>query len=256
MLPKEHGAYGQLGFPLVTALAASGVVAASALTTLAAVALFVAHEPLLVLLNHRGPRARREQGARARVWLVTALVVAGVAGAGAIALTNPLQRWVFLVPAIPGIWLSTLAVRGREKTGAGETIAAVTFAAIAVPLCVTAGQPATLGIAIGLAFAFLFVASTLAVRVVILRTRGGGDPKAARHTRNAAFLVATAGGAIALTAAAAGLFDRSAAAAIIPGLIFAAIVAAYPPRPTRLRAVGWSLVAVSALTSVLLILAA
>jgi uncharacterized membrane protein YdjX (TVP38/TMEM64 family) len=45
MWPKEHGAYGQLAFPLVTAFAVAGIPPAAALTALAAVAAFVAHEP-------------------------------------------------------------------------------------------------------------------------------------------------------------------------------------------------------------------
>ncbi len=50
-LPKEHGAYGQLAFPLVTALAVSGTSVPAGLIALAVVACFLAHEPLLVLLG-------------------------------------------------------------------------------------------------------------------------------------------------------------------------------------------------------------
>ena len=49
MLPREHGAYGQLAFPLVTALVIAGVTLSGVLIAVAAIAGFLAHEPLLVL---------------------------------------------------------------------------------------------------------------------------------------------------------------------------------------------------------------
>ena len=253
MLPKEHGAYGQLGFPLATALAAAEFTAASLLFAVAAIALFVAHEPLLVLLNQRGARALREEGGRARFWLTGALIIAGVAGVMAIALTNPSTLWTLLLPIIPGACLVLLTLRGHEKTSLGETLAAVTFALIAVPVSAAGGLHPAIGIAIAVAFAFLFVASTLAVRVVILRTRGGGQPQAARHTRNLALTVAAAGFVVAIGTSTAGVLPGAAAFAITPGLLFAIVVATFPPRAVHLRRVGWTLVAVSALTSILLI---
>lgn len=239
----------------MTAVAAVGVTGSTLLTAVAATALFVAHEPLLILLNQRGPRARREEGPRARQWLFVSLVVAGAAGVAAIVLAPHGARWAFLVPAIPGAWLLQLTVRGREKTTAGETGAAVAFASIAVPIVVAGGGPWHLGAAIALAFALLFAASTLAVRVVILRTRAGGDPRAARRTRDAVFSLAAVGTIVAVALNAAGVFGRGAALAVLPGLVFASSVAAFPPRPARLRRVGWTLVAISALTSILLIAA-
>jgi hypothetical protein len=256
MLPKEHGAYGQLAFPLVTAIAAAGATGPTLLIVVAAIALFVAHEPLLVLLNQRGPRALREDGPRARRWLAASLLIAVAAGAVAILLAPPSARWAFFVPVLPGAWLLDRAVRGREKTTAGETGAAVAFASIAVPIVVAGGESWHLGAAIALAFALLFAASTLAVRVVILRTRAGGDPVAARRTRVGVFSLAALGAVIAVAATAAGVVGRGAALAVLPGLLFACIVAAFPPRPTKLRRVGWTLVAVSALTSILLVVAA
>jgi len=49
MFPKEHGAYGQLLFPLATSLLVAGVTGAALLTAVAACAAFLSHEPLLVL---------------------------------------------------------------------------------------------------------------------------------------------------------------------------------------------------------------
>ena len=56
--PKEHGAYAIVGVPLVTALAIGGLNTVAILTTIAAVAGFVANEPLMVFWGRRGDRAR------------------------------------------------------------------------------------------------------------------------------------------------------------------------------------------------------
>jgi hypothetical protein len=69
LLPKEHGAYGQLTLPLVTAIAAAGVSTAGLLLIAGAVAAFVAHESALILLGLRGTRARREHHGAAVRWL-------------------------------------------------------------------------------------------------------------------------------------------------------------------------------------------
>jgi hypothetical protein len=75
LLPKEHGAYGQLAFPLITALIVAGLSVAGALLTVAVVAAFLAHEPAAVVLDQRGARARRELGGSAIRWLAVALAV-------------------------------------------------------------------------------------------------------------------------------------------------------------------------------------
>jgi hypothetical protein len=70
MLPKEHGAYGQLLFPMATAFAVAGVSPESGVAAAAMTAVFLAHEPLLVWLGRRGSRAKRENGRRAMWFLL------------------------------------------------------------------------------------------------------------------------------------------------------------------------------------------
>lgn len=172
MLPKEHGAYGQLGFPLVTSLIVAGPAYASVLVAAAAVALFLAHEPMLVLLGYRGVRARTTDAPRAWWWLTGALVAGTATAILALDATPAGLRWTFLVPALPAAWVAYAAIHGHEKTSLGESGAAVAFAAAALPLCAGAGR-ADIGAAIAVAFALLFVLATLAVRVIVLRTRAG-----------------------------------------------------------------------------------
>src|SRR5207302_1656621 len=49
----------------------------------AAVLAFLAHEPLLVLLGHRGPRAARDDRSRALVWFASTALGAAILGAAA-----------------------------------------------------------------------------------------------------------------------------------------------------------------------------
>lgn len=255
MLPKEHGAYGQLAFPIVTSLAVAGISRAAVFTVVAVVALFLAHEPTLVLLGHRGVRARNTDAQRAWWLLKAALVVATASALLAIDATAPGLRWTFLIPAVPAAWVAYAAIHGREKTSLGETGAALAFASAALPICAAVDRPA-IGGAIALTFALLFVLSTLAVRIVVLRTRGGGNPQAVRRTRIAAVAVAAIGALVALVAGSDGVVTWGTLIATVPGVLFVSALAAFPPPAARLKKVGWTLVAVSALTSVLLIVAA
>jgi hypothetical protein len=255
MLPREHGAYGQLAFPLLTSMIVAGTAYPSLCLAISVTALFLAHQPLLVLLGHRGARARAADAHRAWWWLTGTLIVATATAILAVDATAASLRWTFLVPALPAAWVAYAALRGRERTLLGESGAALAFAAAAVPMCAAAGRPAT-GAAIALAFALLFVLATLAVRIIILRTRGGGNQKAVRRTRAATVASASVGAVIALVAASDGIVAWGAVAAIVPGALIVTLLAAFPPPAARLKKVGWTLVAVSALTSVLLIAAA
>src|SRR5512138_1977206 len=80
LFPREHGAYGQLTFPLVTSLAVAGVSAPALLLALSVIAGFLAHEPLLVVLGRRGARAQRQQHRIASIGLIVTGGVALVCG--------------------------------------------------------------------------------------------------------------------------------------------------------------------------------
>jgi hypothetical protein len=134
--------------------------------------------------------------------------------------------------------------------------AALAFAGTAVPVSLAGGARLETAAAVAVPFALLFICGTLAVRVVILKVRGGGNPRAVRVTRGAAF--ALAGGASAALAAAgsAGILPGGVLLAALPGLLTATVVAASPPSPARLRTLGWTLVAVSVLTAAVAIVVA
>jgi hypothetical protein len=253
LLPREHGAYGQLAFPLVTALAVAGVSTTGLLLTASVVAGFLAHEPAVVLLGLRGSRSGRALRRRAIVSLGVTGAIAAAAGLWAVLEMAPAARWSIGVPLVPAAMLLLLTTSGREKTTPGEIAAALAFSGAAVPVVLACGGGLTTALAVAVPFAFLFAASTLAVRVVILGTRGGGDPEATATTRRAALGVAVGGALLLALSHVAGLTPASVLPAAAPGLLTATLVALQPPHATRLRTLGWTLIAVSLLTSVIIV---
>ena len=253
LLPREHGAYGQLSLPLVTALSVAGPSIAGLLLAASAVAGFLAHEPASVLLGLRGVRARQELCGAAIRWLTCCLGVSMIAGTFALLVIHHSARWSIAVPIVPALLLSVVTVRGREKSWSGEIAAALAFAGLAVPISMAGGASCTTAMAVAAPFALLFVTSTLAVRTVILRVRGGGNPQAVRATRRAVFATTAVGATCLVWLAAADAFPVATVAAAAPGLLTGVVIAARPPQPTRLRTIGWALVAVSVLTAVIVI---
>ena len=255
LLPKEHGAYGQIAFPLIAATGAGGLSIPGVLVTLAVLAGFLAHEPAAIALGLRGARVRRDQGASAVRWLMCWGATGIAAAMGAWIVTAPGLRWSFAVPGVPALLLAIAMTTGREKSWYGETLAALAFSGVPVPVMLAAGASTDAAWAVAIPFALLFITTTLAVRVVILRVRGGGNPGAAAATRRATLAISGAGaigvGALIL----AGHIASSALIAAAPGLLAAAFIVLRPPPAAHLRRVGWTLVAVSTATTLVLIAA-
>lgn len=252
-LPKEHGAYGQVGFPLATAFAVAGVSTAGLLLSTSVIATFLAHEPAAVVLGLRGSRAQRERSASAWRWLACCLVIGIAAGVAAVILLDPVARRSLAIPTIPAALLIVTMVIGREKSWYGEAAAALAFAGVSIPVVLAAGAPMDAAVAVAIPFALLFITTTLAVRVVILRVRGGGDLRATAATRRATLTISIVSAAVIAAMTAAHWLRVPVLIASAPGLVTAAIVAARPPAPARLRSLGWTLVAISALTAVILV---
>jgi hypothetical protein len=252
LLPREHGAYGQLAFPLVTAVLVGQVNTVSLAWIAAVVAGFLAHEPLLILLGRRGARARRERGRHAVV--VLALTSAASVGGALVAVAaSPSVRWSFALPAFPAAIAAAAAIRGGEKDWPAQVAVAMTFSLAAVPLAMIGGVTGRTALTIALAFALIFVTGTLAVRSVVLRVRGGGNPGAARLTRHAVYVVVVAGTAGLSAAILREWLPWLILASVAPPLVCATFVAARPPHATRLRTIGWSLVATTAVAATLLV---
>ena len=66
MIPREHGAYAELLFPIVTVFLGGSPTTSTWLLAVGAIACFLANEPLLVLVGQRGNRTKREESDRAK----------------------------------------------------------------------------------------------------------------------------------------------------------------------------------------------
>jgi hypothetical protein len=247
LLPREHGAYAQLAFPLLTALALTTPAAATLLLALAAIAAFLAHEPLLILVGQRGPRAKRELGATARVRLGALTAAALVTGGAGLWLAPTSARLAALISAALGLGLLALALTDREKTPLGEIWVAGAFASLTALLGLAGGATLeTAAIAAGVWWV-CFVVAVLAVQGSLSRTRPG---KA--FAGPAAVALSLAAGLIAI-----GLALRVPGAlpalAVLPVALVSGFWGALRPHPRALRKVGWSMVAAQLSTFALLV---
>ena len=251
MLPKEHGAYGQLLFPLVTALAVGRPGPVALLLAAAAVGAFLAHEPLLVLLGQRGARAAREQRGRAATWFGVCAGAAALCGVAAVALAPFDVRVWLTVPAALAALLSAFIFTQQEHTTAGEMLSAVALSSLALPVARAGGASLVVAVTCAATFSAAFVSGTLCVRAVIAATRR--PPSLA--ARVIAGLTAAASIAALGMLAAAGRISGSGLLAALPVCAGGLLLVLMPPSARHLRTIGWSLVAATTLTAVALIVA-
>lgn len=249
LAPREHGAYGQIGLPLITALAMGTPSVSAILLTVGAVLVFAAHEPLLLLLGRRGLRAQRYGSPRARRSLRILAAGAAVSGLLGLALAPYPAMIASIVPLALGAAVFGLINRDKEKTLGGEILAAAALASAAVPVALASGVLPSIAWGAWAAWTISFGAATWAVRVVIRMKKLGMTLTA----RVSPVLAATG---VAVVFAWLGVFSRFAALATAPMLIFSAVLALAPPPPSALRRVGWALVGSSVLTAATLVIGA
>ncbi len=250
LIPREHGAYGQLLFPLFSALLIGHPAAGAYLLGGAAVAAFLAHESLLVVLGQRGKRALREQGSDAR---------RSLALFGGFCLVTGIVAWLvlpraalvsLLIPCSLAAVVVGLVVRHRERSTGGEVLVAAALSSTSVPVALAGGVPLMSALTLFLVFTSAFVTATVAVRALIARVGRVNGPRPATAA-------ALAVGAVALLALAASIGRLASVApyAALPVCLVALGLTAKPPALRYLRAIGWTLVGATALTAVLLVAA-
>ncbi|UCC71605.1 MAG: YwiC-like family protein [Gemmatimonadota bacterium] len=239
LLPREHGAYAQLAFPLVTALALGDPGSAPILLTIAIAATFLAHEPVMVLSGGRGGRAKRESGDRARRRVALLLAVALIAGVAGLWLAPSTARTSALVPFALGGLLVPLAISRREKTLIGELLVSVALSSTMIPVGLAGGAGPRATFVAFVVWAVVFALGTVTVRAIIARAKKGAQ----RRTAHLAPLLS----AVAIAAAAVLAWQTElparAAVAVVPTALVALVFGALGVHPRNLRRMGWSLVA-------------
>lgn len=139
LTPREHGAYAQLAFPLLSGLILGSPTVPAFGFGLAAVSLFLAYEPLVVLFGVRGVRILREESSVARRQLAVLVTIALVLGAGALIGSADKTRLLAVIPAGFCALLVPLVPTRRVKTLAGETAVAAALASMHLPVASAGG---------------------------------------------------------------------------------------------------------------------
>ena len=235
LLPREHGAYGQLLLPTVTALGLWGSPQpVSYLLWVTALALFWAHEPLLVILGQRGTRPRREHGRWAGVLLLLLLLVAtGSLLAAYQRLPISLRPHLAVPFGLGGLILPWLFAR-KEKTTVAELLVAIALSSWAAPILLSKGVAMARAYQLVWSFALLFVAAVLLVRGLMNKLSLGWS-------------LGVAGVGLLAThwAGLHGLLPPHAIWPLVPMVLLVTGLALVRPSPRYLRHVGWSIVVVT-----------
>lgn len=249
LLPKEHGAYAELGFPLLTVLLLGVPGLGTVALSLAVVCLFLMHEPALVLLGHRGTRLQREAGGLA-MRLVSALALAGLGfGCAGLWLSPWSALWGALVPIAFVIALLPMTATRREKTLPGELLAAAALVAGSVPVALSASITVPATATVSIVWGVTFALGTLAVRLTVM------SAKAATASLRTVTLLLTLGTVLAAVWLSTLPEPPSRAAlAVLPGAILALALTLFRIPPRRLRIVGWSIAVSNLMTLALLLL--
>jgi len=245
LLPREHGAYVQLGAPLLAALLAANPRVASILFAAAAVALFLTREPAMIALGLRGTKARREDGWRARRRLGLLLTLGILFGGVAVFLGSNRVRMSVGGPAVLAGLLAVVMVRGEDKTLSGELLAAAAIPSVVLPLLMASDMPMAIALQTWLAWTAGFACTTLGVKSV---TAAKEEREEARRRSLSILLAITVAGLVGLPL---GL-----TLGVVPGLpliIAGWALALWRPSVANVRAIGWGLTGASLATGACLV---
>lgn len=249
LFPKEHGAYAQLALPLLTSLLVGDGSGAALLLAAGIITVFLAHEPILVLLGARGPRTLRELGEKAkRRALVLGLLALSFGGSG-LALA-PAETYPWIAPVVVlGIPFAYLVYKGREKTIPAELMVGPTLAMASLPVAIAGGASALAAITVAATWSATAMAATLAVREVLWRTKG----RRRNERRPPAMPFALVLLAISIGLAARQTIPLLAATAPMPAFAACVAVSMLGVGTSELRTLGWSMIATQSATLILLV---
>lgn len=228
--PKEHGAYAILGIPIATALLIAGPTLVGLCVAFAAVAGFLAHEPLLVTLGHRGSRAQRTTPAASRR-LAVLLLITIACGCVAIVLGSTAVQWSLLLCGVLATASFALAIAGKHKTLGGQLFGVLGLSVPCVSIMLAGGLAVSTTGEAWATWLIGFAATTMAVRGVIAAQK--------RHSRSVHW---TALAGLSLLVSGLTLAGFRLPIATLPMIAMSWYLMLYPPPAKQLKRVGWTLV--------------
>lgn len=234
--PREHGAYAQLAAPLVSALLLAMPTVASVLLAVGAFAAFLANEPLLVVLGHRGPRLRATAGSRAWRRLFVLGVVSLTCTAFGVYVAGPATLRVVGIVSVAAFILFALALGRVQHSLVGELVAACVLPSALAPVAVAAGIEIRAACLLWIGWSLGYTASVIAVHRVIDRHRSRATP---------ANKTITAGLVAMLFGLATAVLRFPLIAVALPLVATSVVLAVCPPSARRLRAIGAALIVAS-----------
>lgn len=242
LIPREHGAYAELGFPLLSGLVLASPGAASCLFVLAAILLFLANEPVVVLAGARGKRLQQEMGPAARRQLALLATLGAGAGIAAMWLAPVTARWLALVPAAFAAFLLPAVLTKNLKTLSGEAVAAAAFSSMHLPVAAAGGATGELLWGPPVMWFATTMVATFSVHAIKSRVTGSQPWVVSLASWSAPF-------ALALALLAAWLLPAYRAVALAACLPLAGVLAVnrLALSPKKLKQVGWTVVAANAL---------
>ncbi|MDH3202201.1 MAG: YwiC-like family protein [Myxococcales bacterium] len=255
MIPREHGAYAELLFPMVAVFLGGSPTTSSWLLAIAGLACFIMNEPLLVLFGQRGARTQREQSGRARRALTLLMLVAIAAGIPGLWLAPQLAQYLVVLPLLLGVGVMMMAIQGLERSGMGETMAAAALSSVALPLGLASGLSMLASSAVAGIWLVTSLLGTSVVRLTVARTRAKTDEEL-RRVRAARVLLILVCLAVIGVGAAAPLAPRGwILTAALPVAVVVAAIAVARPTARSLRTIGWGLVLANVCTLVAVVAA-
>jgi len=250
LLPREHGAYAGIAFPLITALSLGAPTAVQLFWLAGCVAVFLAHEPLLIILGERGRRSHTALGTRARKVAYGLAAFALATGGLGWWLASPAARAALFIPLALGGILLRLILTHRERSLPGELLACVTLSSVVIPIALAGGVSLQVAIIAGAIWCAVSALAVLIVRATIARAKQTTNH---RRLSNATMACSAAALLMSFFLTRADVLPVLAAAAILPFVLLAVAFSIVHVHPRHLRTMGWSLVGSNVITLVALL---
>lgn len=250
MIPREHGAYSELLFPMATVFLGGSPTMATFLLAIGAIGAFLANEPLLVLVGERGTRLQRTESGRAKRALLVFAIFGVSAGVAGIISAPQSARVGVVLPMLLGGGVFLTAVQGLERSMFGEALAAAALSSVAVPLGLSARLSSVESFSVAFIWAVTALLGTSIVRLTVARTKSKTDQEQAAvgFKRGLLIFVCLAVIGIGCAAPFGERVDLWVLAAAVPVAAVVLVMALFRPTARRLRLLGWSLVGASLLT--------